>query len=284
MNIREIHIIGPKCRERYLSGLKNGPLAEIGVFLAGISNLEGRYCMSRPCPPVYVVLGTLAGTARLQTEHGIRLLNQGELVLAPPRVPHRYDTLHGKRWRMVWFHLHHRPWMPQFDAVRIFKPDFTLKLAEETNDILQEISASSYLGLQARMAKEAYVAVLIQRMFHLNQSNEQTRYEKILSQFSQLVMEDLAKPWTLAQMAAISGFSAGHLNRICRQYYGHPAMRQLTRWRMEHAALILRRGELKIEAVANLCGYANAFAFSVAFKRRFGCPPSCFQKNTNYPV
>ncbi|MBU4200853.1 MAG: hypothetical protein KKG09_02160 [Verrucomicrobia bacterium] len=48
----------------------------------------------------------------------------------------------------------------------------------------------------------------------------------------------------MADLAALTGFSAGHLNRGCRQYYGRQAMKQLALLRLEHAAQLLRRGAM----------------------------------------
>jgi len=273
-----MHMIGPRCRERFLSLLAKGPLAELGVRQSGISDLRGHYYMSRPQPSFFLLLGTLAGQAQLQTETGERLLKTGDVLFAPAGVPYRYDTLRGKRWRIIWFHFQPPSWMQAFKSVRITSTALLPKLTEEAEDILKETSVSTFLAMQARRAKEAYISVMIERLFHQDQPGKQGRYEPIIYQLWRRVMEDLPRLWTLADLATIAGFSAGHLNRICRQYYGRPAMKQLTLWRLEHAAHILRHGELKIDAIAGLCGYANAFAFSVAFKRHFGCPPSRFEK------
>jgi len=40
------------------------------------------------------------------------------------------------------------------------------------------------------------------------------------------------------------------------------------------ASFLLRTTDLSLEAVAEQVGYQNAFAFSVAFKRWSGIPPS----------
>lgn len=274
MRIRKMHMIGPRCRERFLSLLEHGPLAELGVRQAGLSDLQGVYYMSRPQPAFYLLLGTLAGRARLQLENGARMLTAGTVCWAPAGVPYRYDTLPGQRWRIIWFHFQPQPWLQSFKDLTVMPTDLLPKLAVETEDILRETSVVSRWSLPARRAKEEYVAVIIQRLLHQARPGAPGRYDSVLQQLWQKVLGDLRRPWTLADCAALAGFSAGHLNRICRQAYGRPAMKQLTRLRLEHAEQSLRRGELKIAAIAAQCGYANAFAFSVAFKRQFGCPPS----------
>jgi AraC-like DNA-binding protein len=51
-------------------------------------------------------------------------------------------------------------------------------------------------------------------------------------------------------------------------------MAYLTNWRIALAADLLRESDATLEAIARRVGYANSFAFSVAFKRVRGMSPS----------
>ena len=54
---------------------------------------------------------------------------------------------------------------------------------------------------------------------------------------------------------------------------GEPAMRYLTRWRLQLARMTLRDGDEPLRSVAERFGYGSEAAFCRAFKREFGCPP-----------
>ena len=54
-------------------------------------------------------------------------------------------------------------------------------------------------------------------------------------------------------------------------------MQYLTNWRMQLATNYLRNGSESIAAVANRVGYDSEEAFSRAFKRAHGEPPSAWR-------
>jgi AraC-like DNA-binding protein len=58
------------------------------------------------------------------------------------------------------------------------------------------------------------------------------------------------------------------------QFVGQPAMQYLTKWRMQLAANHLRSGTDSIATVAGRVGYESEAAFSRAFKKVVGMPPS----------
>lgn len=88
-----------------------------------------------------------------------------------------------------------------------------------------------------------------------------------------LVHESPAEPWTLERLAAEVGCSRAGLSRRFRAAVGESPIGYLTGWRLDVAAERLTQDRSPVEAVARSVGYANAFAFSTAFKRRHGCSP-----------
>nr|WP_235488020.1 helix-turn-helix transcriptional regulator [Streptomyces roseoverticillatus] len=64
---------------------------------------------------------------------------------------------------------------------------------------------------------------------------------------------------------------------------GRPPLTYLTDWRMTLAADRLRAPGATVTAVAKEAGYADGFAFSVAFKRVRGVSPSAHRAATPRP-
>lgn len=60
---------------------------------------------------------------------------------------------------------------------------------------------------------------------------------------------------------------------------GEPPLAYLTGWRMTIAADLLRDTTATVATVARTVGYADAFAFSTAFKRARGVTPSAWRRN-----
>jgi AraC-like DNA-binding protein len=80
-------------------------------------------------------------------------------------------------------------------------------------------------------------------------------------------------PWTVPQLAALSGFSRPAFARNFEQALGQPPMRYLTEWRMTLARDYLRMDELSITEIAQRVGYGSPNAFAATFQRCHGDPP-----------
>jgi AraC-like DNA-binding protein len=63
------------------------------------------------------------------------------------------------------------------------------------------------------------------------------------------------------------------------RFVGMPPMQYLTSWRMQVAASQLRGTTDTVMAIANFVGYDSEAAFSRAFKKAVGVPPSEWRKN-----
>jgi AraC-like DNA-binding protein len=92
------------------------------------------------------------------------------------------------------------------------------------------------------------------------------------------VHADAAHPWTVPELAAISGLSRAAFARSFRQELGQTPMQYVTDWRMALARDYLGRGELTLAQIANLTGYASPYAFATAFRRHHGQPPGLWRK------
>jgi AraC-like DNA-binding protein len=89
-----------------------------------------------------------------------------------------------------------------------------------------------------------------------------------------------ARDWTLEALARDAGLSRTALAERFVQFVGEPPMQYLTKWRMQLAASDLRGGIDNIATVAERVGYESEAAFSRAFKKALGVPPSQWRKRT----
>jgi AraC-like DNA-binding protein len=95
---------------------------------------------------------------------------------------------------------------------------------------------------------------------------------------------DAAHPWTVSELAAVSGLSRAAFARSFQQVLGQAPMRYLTDWRMTLARDHLRRGELTLTQIASRTGYASPYAFAAAFRRHHGRPPGQWrQRELDHP-
>jgi AraC-like DNA-binding protein len=101
--------------------------------------------------------------------------------------------------------------------------------------------------------------------------------EPKLTQLWSVVHHDIGGAWDLRRMAESAGMSQESLRRLCQQHVGRPPLAHLTHLRMLLAADLLSCTQEKIASIADRVGYGDAFAFSNAFKRELGLPPSRYR-------
>jgi AraC-like DNA-binding protein len=83
--------------------------------------------------------------------------------------------------------------------------------------------------------------------------------------------------WTVRDLASCCAVSRSLLDTRFRQVLGRSPIRYLTEWRMHSAEELLRTTDLSLAAIARRVGYDSEEAFSRAFKRARGKPPSTWR-------
>ena len=87
-----------------------------------------------------------------------------------------------------------------------------------------------------------------------------------------------SEPWTVERLGRHVGLSRSALADRFSEVMGEPIFAFLTRWRLLVAAESLLTTARAVESIAHDAGYESAGAFSAAFKRAFGKPPSIWRK------
>jgi len=86
------------------------------------------------------------------------------------------------------------------------------------------------------------------------------------------------RPWTVAQLAKEAALSRSAFFERFSNAVGAAPMEYLLAWRMALAKNLLRTSKNGVAEVAELVGYSSASAFSVAFSRHVGLPPTRYAR------
>lgn len=124
----------------------------------------------------------------------------------------------------------------------------------------EQVINLSYEIIQLLLAKEIYKSLP----------------EKI-SRFIAFMDENIAKKYTLDDLANHYGCSPPHLNRLFHTYFNTTPHRMLIRLRMRAAVRLLLEESLSIKEISQKIGYDNAFNFSTEFRKNFGVSPRNFR-------
>src|SRR6185503_17634803 len=82
------------------------------------------------------------------------------------------------------------------------------------------------------------------------------------------------EPWSVESLAAVAGASRSIFSERFAKLVGMPPARYVARWRMHVASGWLENERASVGEVASRLGYESEAAFSRAFKRFVGGPPS----------
>jgi AraC-like DNA-binding protein len=88
-----------------------------------------------------------------------------------------------------------------------------------------------------------------------------------------LIHRDPARAWTVASLANELAMSRSAFAARFTELVDEPAMRYVTRWRMQTARTLLAEDDVTVAEIASRLGYQSEAAFSRAFKRITGVPP-----------
>jgi AraC-like DNA-binding protein len=94
----------------------------------------------------------------------------------------------------------------------------------------------------------------------------------------QAMHEDAGHPWTVPELAAISGLSRAAFARVFREALGQAPLQYLTEWRMTLARDHLRADKLSLANIAATVGYGSPYAFAAAFRRHHGIAPGAWRR------
>ena len=266
MLLREIHHIGKATRESLVHPEHCPIFLRQGIVLAGISQASAKFHFVRLRPERMQILVCFRGEGRVWVDGTWRKCGAGMAYITPPEKFHAYRA--SRKWEVGWV-------MCGKAASRIAMVDQPTLIDVDPRPLEyilrglhHEVSTHREPG-----ALEHWSGLLHDEMRRMAGSRQSTR----LWHLWETVRCDLGAPWDLASLACMVKLGPEQLRRLCRRETGASPMRHVTHLRIRHSVALLASGR-KIEDVARMVGYENAFAFSTAFRRIMGQPPSAFRR------
>lgn len=102
--------------------------------------------------------------------------------------------------------------------------------------------------------------------------------DRYVGQVLSLMHEQPATVWTLELLSSKVGLSRSALHDRFVRFIGLTPIQYLSNWRMQIASRLLTQSNATIASVALETGYDSEAAFSRAFKRLLGVPPSVWRR------
>lgn len=129
------------------------------------------------------------------------------------------------------------------------------------------------------LAFEARALDIINASIHAMRRAEPTisvspRDRRPLQRARDLMIAELARPWTLEDLARDAGLTQKRLKTGFKAMYGYAVYAFLQEQRLLEGRRLIESGEMNVTQAALAVGYGNPSHFSQLFLRRFGTQPS----------
>ncbi|MCB1225109.1 MAG: helix-turn-helix transcriptional regulator, partial [Verrucomicrobiales bacterium] len=217
----------------------------------GIDEARVPYRRVRMSPAGSFVLACVSGEGQVLLDGRWVRVTAGRVCLAPPRVLNAFYAVGDAAWRFAW--------------VRYLEPPFVVPVVGAASPVLVKSGAEDLMrvveGLKAEWTGNGdpqmvhhWVELLHGTVRRL--SRPWWKKEPRVARLWEKVKDELARPWTLEELAAICHCSPEHLRRLCQRELGRSPMQHLTCLRMEKARTLLESTDDKLEVVAESVGYA----------------------------
>ncbi len=146
-------------------------------------------------------------------------------------------------------------------------------IQSETTDEATNTNAIFYQIAQSLLVSQQQVERKIQQVKARKPAVQKELYQRM--QLAKCFMLDnLQKDIGIEDIAATVQMSCFHFMRVFRQVENQSAYQYLVHKRLELSISLIRQKIYTITEVAGICGFADVFSFSKAFKRKYSCSPS----------
>lgn len=263
-DLRKAHAVGADTQEWLVVPSERAPLANHGIRLCGVSEARPGFRFVRPGWSAVQVLATCSG-------RGVALVGREWLPLTPGlayRTPaiglHAYQAVVAAPWRVAWVMWSDATALP-CSAPEIAATGDADALQAAILGLHREVHGTAQRGVCT-----AYAALID----HLGRRMAGPEAGPSLRAVWEAVSAHPEQTWTLQRLADLANMSPERLRRRCRRETGRSPMQRVAELRLHFAAALLASTRLTVAAVAERVGYTDAFAFSTAFRRLHGHPPS----------
>lgn len=253
-------------------------------LVAGVYRGDTRYTTWRARGTQdYLLMYTRTGAGRVGHLRGEVRVMPGELVLIRPGTHHDYGTARGAaHWELIWAHFQPRPhwlewlaWPEPAPGILHLALEADTRAAVEDALLLMDTRSRSAQPLRSALAMHALEEALLLCASTLPSVRRQDA--RVGAAMSYLV-ENLAQPLTLREVAQATGLSVSRLSHRFKDEVGITPGQFLERERLARAAQLLRFTTRPIAAISEEVGFASPIHFSLRFKKAFTFSPREFRK------
>ena len=260
--------IGAATRELLVVPTVCPELRALRIAACGISDAQSGFSFIRHAWEHSQLLVCHEGAGEVWVDGGWQPCVAGQTYLSPSRIAHAYHATARSTWGVTWAILLEP--VDQTPLIAAAAPRLVTADPRGFSDAVRNLHREA-LGPAIPTVRGHWAALVA---LHAARICGEGSGAQRLHRLWEDVDQDLARHWTLSDLARLADLSPEQLRRSCLRHNQRSPMQHVTWLRMQRAATLLSSHRMSVVAVATAVGYDNPFAFSTAFKRVVGQPPS----------
>ena len=210
----------------------------------------------------------------------------GQCYYTVPLQPHTFESDPDDPFVSVWMSIEGTyaydiiDQLKQISSDRILKLEHRLDVMNLTKTLLYETNLGDMTTSYLRSIIDIYIA-------HVKKSEETDfskayatpKIAKLIRDSKSYVRKNL-RHVTVAEMAAEQHYNINYFSRVFTKTMGMTPLEYITDCKMEWAKNSLTHSNLSIEEIMEAIGYNHRNGFTIAFKKKYGCPPAEYRKRS----
>ena len=230
----------------------------------------------------HTLILTLSGKGLLQVNGVSSLLHEGTIAWLDSSMlySHRCEPRHA-HWSYLWVGFVGYGLDTLFDSLGVVaNPVFDMKTVHNLQGmfegILGEVEGRGFIadGQCFALLAQLISSLVSERAYNGDVGGAVQRLQRVM----ETVRADLARAWTVAELAPAANMSQAQLFRRFRQRTGTTPIDWLRHERVNAAKRLLVVTDEQIGKIAARCGYPDPFHFARDFKKLVGVTPSEFRR------
>ena len=266
------------------------PVIRIAHQLAGPLHVDWRIIFD------YELVLLLSGKGQFETFAGVMNFGPGSLFLIPPFQPHRLHSANNDTCEHIAVHFdfgrHTYPGGSRIDRRKPYEVlleggltlprEIRLSMVNPLIKLFARLVQAQTAGTPLSLLEARMLLMDILWRLLARPGSSATRPDPVLAARMQPVLawldRHLPERTDLNALAALSGLSRAHFNRVFRRWTGYSPREYQQQRRIEKARQLLVNMNKSVKQVAMELGFADVFQFSRTFTRLDSLPPTEYRR------
>ncbi|MGB1466187.1 MAG: AraC family transcriptional regulator [Alcanivorax nanhaiticus] len=238
--------------------------------------------MMRDNPADYLLIYCVSGRGELRVDGQTYTVTDGDLVLLPTALAHRYQADSRDPWSIYWVHLGGHEVPRFFDEIAGHARGRTVRVGVHSR-LAEEFQALLAAATRVQPEHLVYAANLLRSLLAfaaLMRHQHDVRHATLdVNRVNGYLQTALHRRLSLDELAeATSDLSRYHFIREYKRQTGQTPMQAFQRIKVSHACYLLDISDDSVVQIASTLGYDDPYYFSRLFKKVMGVSPQRYRQ------